>query len=209
MSASLRFATGNLWCALQTGSAQTGWVRTARHPNTKYPKDTPWRVPVCIGFVFWFLSLVSEPDSPVLAGPVMRPKSGIRAAHCLSRRRVWADPAFGVQRRLPEAQRRDPDCGSPFLWLCPSYVLLRSPEGFAQAVSGLEGLLITLQHAPPSQVIDEVFGRDAMKACHPVFQPAVIGIGRSGCGRHLVEPRCPGRACTTQCVMPLVLAKAA
>ena len=26
-------------------------------------------------------------------------------------------PAFGVQRRLPEAQRRDPDCGSPFLWV--------------------------------------------------------------------------------------------
>jgi hypothetical protein len=42
----------------------------------------------------------------------MTRKSGIRASDCLS-----ATPAFSGQRRLPEAQRRDPDCGSPFLWV--------------------------------------------------------------------------------------------
>jgi len=31
---------------------------------------------------------------PVLAGPVLRQESGIRAARCLSRRRVCADPRF-------------------------------------------------------------------------------------------------------------------
>ena len=37
---------------------------------------------------------VFAPASPVLAGPVMSGKSGIRAARCLSRRRVCADPRF-------------------------------------------------------------------------------------------------------------------
>ena len=53
-------------------------------------------------------------DSPVLAGPVMRQKSGIRAARCLSRRRVCADPRFSGAAQVA---RRAPDCGSPFFSL--------------------------------------------------------------------------------------------
>ena len=51
---------------------------------------------------------------PVLAGPVMRHKSGIRAARCLSRRRVCADPRFSGAAQVA---RRAPDCGSPFFSL--------------------------------------------------------------------------------------------
>ena len=109
MSASLRFATGNLRCSVQPGSranslhdvplkqaralirlalrssAQTQGLgadsRTAKYRDTEIHKDTPWRVLVCIVFLS-SLSLVPvpAPDSPVLAGPVMGPKNGIRAA---------------------------------------------------------------------------------------------------------------------------------
>ena len=51
---------------------------------------------------------------PVLAEPVMRQKSGIRAARCLSRRRVCADPRFSGAAQVA---RRAPDCGSPFFSL--------------------------------------------------------------------------------------------
>jgi len=58
--------------------------------------------------------LVPTPYSPVLAGPVVRQKSGIRAARCLSRRRVCADPRFSGAAQVA---RRAPDCGSPFFCL--------------------------------------------------------------------------------------------
>ena len=57
--------------------------QTAEQPDTEVT-----------GFA-WVLSLVSDPDSPVLAGPVLCPKSGIRTAHCLSAASLGGPPLFG------------------------------------------------------------------------------------------------------------------
>jgi len=51
---------------------------------------------------------VSVPASPVLAGPVMTGKSGIRAARCLSRRRVCADPRFCQSSQVARSAAQGP-----------------------------------------------------------------------------------------------------
>ena len=48
----------------------------------------------------------SAPASPVLAGPVMSGKSGIRAARCLSRRRVCADPRFCPSSQVARSEAK-------------------------------------------------------------------------------------------------------
>ena len=48
------------------------------------------------------------PASPVLAGPVMRAKNGIRAARCLSRRRVCADPRFCPSSQVSRSEAQGP-----------------------------------------------------------------------------------------------------
>ena len=50
----------------------------------------------------------SAPASPVLAGPVMTGKSGIRAARCLSRRRVCADPRFCRSAQVARSEAKGP-----------------------------------------------------------------------------------------------------
>ncbi|MBG6071623.1 hypothetical protein IWX87_001376 [Polaromonas sp. CG_9.7] len=50
----------------------------------------------------------SAPASPVLAGPVMSGKSGIRAARCLSRRRVCADPRFCRSLQVARSEAKGP-----------------------------------------------------------------------------------------------------
>ena len=43
---------------------------------------------------------------PALAGPVMIEKSGIRAARCLSRRRVCADPRFSQAAQVARSEAK-------------------------------------------------------------------------------------------------------
>jgi hypothetical protein len=50
----------------------------------------------------------SVPASPVLAGPVMTGKSGIRAARCLRRRRVCADPRFCRSLQVARSEAQGP-----------------------------------------------------------------------------------------------------
>jgi hypothetical protein len=50
----------------------------------------------------------SAPASPVLAGPVMSGKSGIRAARCLSRRRVCAAPRFCRSSQVARSEAKGP-----------------------------------------------------------------------------------------------------
>ncbi|CDS54576.1 hypothetical protein [Polaromonas sp. CG9_12] len=50
----------------------------------------------------------SAPASPVLAGPVMGTQSGIRAARCLSRRRVCADPRFEYPSQVARSEAQGP-----------------------------------------------------------------------------------------------------
>ena len=50
----------------------------------------------------------SVPASPVLAGPLSAPKNGIRAAHCLSRRRVCADPRFSGRSKVARSEAQGP-----------------------------------------------------------------------------------------------------
>ena len=62
----------------------------------------------------WYSVLVPVPSPSWLGRAAqMEADQGSR----LSERSEFArDPAGVEQRRLPEAKRRDPDCGSPFLW---------------------------------------------------------------------------------------------
>ena len=48
------------------------------------------------------------PASPVLAGPALAGQSGIRAARCLSRRRVCADPRFGQSAQVARSAAKGP-----------------------------------------------------------------------------------------------------
>ena len=50
----------------------------------------------------------SATASPVLSGPVMSDKSGIRAACCLSRRRVCADPRFCRSAQVARSEAQGP-----------------------------------------------------------------------------------------------------
>ena len=50
----------------------------------------------------------SAPAPPVLTGPVMSGKSGIRAARCLSRRRVCADPRFCRSSQVARSAAQGP-----------------------------------------------------------------------------------------------------
>jgi hypothetical protein len=50
----------------------------------------------------------SAPASPVLTGPVMTGKSGIRAARCLSRRRVCAAPRFCRSAQVARSEAQGP-----------------------------------------------------------------------------------------------------
>ena len=139
VSASLRFASGSLRCSVQPGSranspaAQTSTIPDpsgpallgadtrvgAGLPNTQaagQPNNQTTKAVDADKHGGCALAPDSEPqpdpDSPVVAGPVMGSKSGIRAAHCLSATQ-WSEfgrtPAFWLQRRLPVAQRRVPD----------------------------------------------------------------------------------------------------
>lgn len=49
-------------------------------------------------------------------------------------------------------------------------------DGLLDAVIWSDALLITLQHAAPAQIIRQITGGHAMKASHPAFQSAVVGI---------------------------------
>ena len=73
--------------------------QAAEQPNTEV---------TCFCSDFCLSSLVSDPASPVLAGPVMCSKSGIRAAHCLSRRRVWAAPRFLGTSQVARSEAQGP-----------------------------------------------------------------------------------------------------
>ena len=110
---------GSLWCALQAGSAQTrlrlkqcaALIRLKlcssaqtqgvgeEQPNSRTAEPQNTEVP---GYWLGVLSVVSDPDSPVLAGPVMCQKSGIRAAHCLSAASLGGPPLFGCSAGCPK-----------------------------------------------------------------------------------------------------------
>ena len=88
---------------LRIKSATTKIKKTATHSIAARSR------PLCANSTF-----ASEPDPeftphPVLAGPVMTRKSGIRASDCLSAASSSSTPAFSGQHRSPEAKRRDPD----------------------------------------------------------------------------------------------------
>ena len=50
----------------------------------------------------------SAPASPVLSGPLSAPQNGIRAARCLSRRRVCADPRFSGRSKVARSAAQGP-----------------------------------------------------------------------------------------------------
>ncbi len=70
---------------------------------------------------------------PVLAGPVLRKKSGIRAARCLSRRRVCADPRFSCAAQVARSAAQGPRLRvafllGTFLWRSKEKCLARRGE---------------------------------------------------------------------------------
>jgi len=76
-------------------------------------------------------------SKPVLAEPSSADGGGRSGQTCLSRRRVVWTAAGIEQRRLPVAQRRDPDCGSPSLCLLSLGQKPRESESPAGARPGL------------------------------------------------------------------------
>ena len=58
----------------------------------------------------------SAPASPVLAGPVMTGKSGIRATRCLSRRRVCVDPRFCQSAQVARSEAKGPGQSGRFFF---------------------------------------------------------------------------------------------
>jgi hypothetical protein len=121
LSGSLRCASGNLRCPRKTGQSGT----KSKQPNSRHAHvlflDATNSIARCTGgaysngtfyaqarvFASAFES-VPVPDSPVLAGPVMTGKSGIRAARCLSRRRVCADPPFFQSSQVARSAAQGP-----------------------------------------------------------------------------------------------------
>jgi hypothetical protein len=70
--------------------------RSSAHTEGRWGRDRV-RIRIRIRGICEFLTFCLRSRirfHPVLAGPVMIEKSGIRAARCLSRRRVCADPRF-------------------------------------------------------------------------------------------------------------------
>ncbi len=65
---------------------------------------------------------------------------------------------------------------SPFLWLCPNYVLHGAPQRLMQTCFDIHPPPVTLQHTAPTQVVLQVVRRHAMEPLHPLFQPMVISI---------------------------------
>jgi hypothetical protein len=71
-------------------------ARQCAHAPAPVPVPVPAPVPI------------PAPATPVLTGPVMGGKSGIRAARCLSRRRVCADPRFCRSSQVARSEAKGP-----------------------------------------------------------------------------------------------------
>ncbi|SDM91986.1 hypothetical protein SAMN05720382_102759 [Polaromonas sp. JS666] len=98
------------------GAYTRGWEKNT---NTKNHKDTPRRVLVCIDFslVFVFCPRSRLPRPGWAEQRRRRRDKGWRCLSEAQRSEFSQTPSAVEQRRLPVAQRRDPDCGSPFLLL--------------------------------------------------------------------------------------------
>ena len=136
LSATLRCATGNLRCSVQPGSrsnspaAQTiaspdpsglpllGAGRRGgekdQQPDSPIPQVRAMaRTCFCIGIWYPLFCL----PRPGWAEQRRRGRIKISDVRRLRSRQVSEISVHSEQRKLPGAQRRDPDCGSPFLWL--------------------------------------------------------------------------------------------
>ena len=91
----------------------------------------------------------SAPASPVLAGPVMIGKSGIRAARCLSRRRVCADPRFCQSSQVARSEAQGPRQPGRLFF---AYFLLAKQKK------------VSCRRAPPGQQNPEKLTQHASKA---------------------------------------------
>ena len=120
LSVSRRCAPGNLWCSHRAGSAQTRFAQTcaALFPPGAALLGTDrrglWRaapfqateeLPLC------WVRCATPPEKTPCARAEQRRRMRKKKAACLSRRRVCGLPAFGEQRRLPGATRRDTGSG--------------------------------------------------------------------------------------------------
>ena len=101
------------------GAYTRGWEKNT---NTKNHKDTPRRVLVCIDFslVFVFCPRSRLPRPGWAEQRRRRRDKGWRCLSEAQRSEFSQTPSAVEQRRLPAAKRRDPDCGSPFLWWADS-----------------------------------------------------------------------------------------
>ena len=141
-SGSLRCASGNLRCARKAGvRANSPAAQTARGPDPAFPtqhrpsqdglgektKDkshTDISLPPPLGEGWGggcprTRTRIRTRTPPPSVCAEERRSGRIRARDCLSevqRSEFERDPGWTEHRRLPVAQRRDPDCGSPFVW---------------------------------------------------------------------------------------------
>ena len=137
-SGSLRFASGNLRCSRPAEFLETCLLRSLRTSKNLFPLTPALLSPARTGFGKKFGSGVSphpcplpageggsanpSPNpspQPVLAGLEKVKSDGLKNLDVRRRhsRLVSKNSAAFEHRKLPEAERRDPGCGSPFLCL--------------------------------------------------------------------------------------------
>jgi len=51
-----------------------------------------------------------------------------------------------------------------------------SSSSFCQAEGRGDSGFVAFQHAPPAQIVLQVFGGHTVKATHPAFEPTVVGV---------------------------------
>jgi hypothetical protein len=106
------------------GASRRGGDRDTEYQTAEYRTPNTQETRTRRGeslFVFVFLVFLSPLPYPIApcGWAEERRRRRIRARDCLSavqRSEFERDPAVVEHRRLPEAKRRDPDFGSPFLW---------------------------------------------------------------------------------------------
>ncbi|SFU77395.1 hypothetical protein SAMN05216350_1051 [Polaromonas sp. YR568] len=137
LSASLRFATGNLRCSVQPGSKTTRFAQTSfcpdpsgppllgadrrggegiPIPNIKRNKDSPWRV--LVGICLWYL--VPAPDWPfcMRRGAEIQADQGSRCLSeaSLARPRLNRAPQVAPERSAGDADSRVAFSLVTFFW---------------------------------------------------------------------------------------------
>ena len=200
-SGSLRCAPGNLRCSNQAGSrsnspaAQTfaspdplgsALLSPARTGHTKSPMpETNTKTSTRHGAYLGSSAVgISFPPRPGWAEQRRRGRIKISDVRRLRSRQVSEISVHSEQRKVPVAQRRDPDCGSPFLWLLLLAKQKKVTSRRATPGRVVKGNSYQFNSNPCPSILDQM----------PVFPPAPSANHRHECRTQ--RPSLAGKAWT-------------